>query len=57
MWIAHLLCSNTDERYAGFTAKPFVPRVPLVVTMLAGALPDVVFVVLQFLGIESFKLD
>lgn len=41
----------------GLVAKPFAPRVPLVVLALAGALPDAVFFILQFLGIESFNLD
>lgn len=41
----------------GLIAKPFAPRVPLVVLALAGALPDAVFFILQFLGVESFNLD
>ncbi|KAI8981154.1 hypothetical protein BD414DRAFT_491820 [Trametes punicea] len=49
MWIAHYA--------SGLIAKPFAPIVPLSVLTLAGALPDVVFFLLQFLGIETFNLD
>ncbi|KAI0081185.1 ICL-domain-containing protein [Panus rudis PR-1116 ss-1] len=49
MWIAH---------YApGLIAKPFAPRVPLLVLTPAGALPDALFFVLNFLGIEKFNFD
>ncbi|KAI0962358.1 hypothetical protein AcW1_001200 [Taiwanofungus camphoratus] len=49
MWIAHYA--------SGLIAKPLAPAVPLWLLCLAGALPDAVFFVLQFLGIESFRLD
>lgn len=49
MWIAHFA--------SGLIAKPFVPRVPLVVLALAGVLPDVAFFLLQFVGIETFNFD
>ncbi|RDX51926.1 hypothetical protein OH76DRAFT_229787 [Lentinus brumalis] len=49
MWIAHYA--------SGLVAKPFVPRVPLSLLTLAGALPDVIFFLLQFFGIETFNLD
>ena len=42
---------------SGLVAKPFAPIVPLSVLALAGALPDVVFFLLQFFGIETFSLD
>lgn len=68
MWIAHFAqgreqltyvrrCLVTDKHFAGLIAKPFVPRVPLAVLTLAGALPDVIFFVLQFFGIETFNFD
>ncbi|EJF67143.1 hypothetical protein DICSQDRAFT_47628 [Dichomitus squalens LYAD-421 SS1] len=49
MWIAHYA--------SGLAAKPFASVVPLSVLTLAGALPDVVFFILQFSGIETFNLD
>ncbi|EPQ60345.1 hypothetical protein GLOTRDRAFT_118651 [Gloeophyllum trabeum ATCC 11539] len=49
MWIAHYA--------SGLVAKPFAPGVPLWLLALAGALPDAVFFVLNFLGIESFQVD
>ncbi|KAI0756488.1 hypothetical protein C8Q80DRAFT_1128897 [Daedaleopsis nitida] len=49
MWIAHYA--------SGLIAKPFVPGVPLSLLTLAGALPDVSFLTLQFFGIETFNLD
>ncbi|KAI0718927.1 hypothetical protein C8T65DRAFT_570063 [Cerioporus squamosus] len=49
MWIAHYA--------SGLVAKPFAPRVPLSLLTLAGALPDVIFFLLQFFGIETFNLD
>ncbi|KAI0690757.1 hypothetical protein BC835DRAFT_1363182 [Cytidiella melzeri] len=49
MWIAHFA--------QGLVAKPFVPRVPLALLTFAGALPDAVFFLLQFLGIETFNFD
>lgn len=49
MWIAHFA--------SGLVAKPFAPRVPLAVLAFAGAMPDALFFVLQFFGIESFNLD
>ncbi|KAI0778695.1 hypothetical protein BD413DRAFT_511035 [Trametes elegans] len=49
MWIAHYA--------SGLIVKPFAPIVPLSVLTLAGALPDVVFFLLQFFGIETFNLD
>jgi hypothetical protein len=48
---------NTHENGIGLIAKPFAPRVPLAVLALAGALGDVVFFILQFVGIESFNFD
>ncbi|TCD62633.1 hypothetical protein EIP91_006617 [Steccherinum ochraceum] len=49
MWIAH---------YAqGLIAKPFAPRVPLIVLALAGAAPDAAFFLMQFVGIETFNFD
>ena len=67
MWIAHFasgeqgrlnthFISLTDV-WVGLIAKPFAPRVPLLVLTLAGAFPDALFFVLQMLGIESFNLD
>ena len=41
----------------GLAAKPFAPVVPLSVLTLAGALPDVVFFILQFFGVETFNFD
>ena len=38
-------------------AKPIAPRVPLLVLSLAGVLGDVIFFILQFLGIECFNPD
>ncbi|KAJ3526673.1 hypothetical protein NM688_g8232 [Phlebia brevispora] len=49
MWVAHYA--------SGLTAKPFAPRVPLVVLCLAGALSDALFFVLQLFGIEKFNFD
>ncbi|GJE86241.1 hypothetical protein PsYK624_023210 [Phanerochaete sordida] len=49
MWIAHYA--------SGLIAKPFAPRVPLVVLAFAGIASDALFFVLQMLGIESFNLD
>ncbi|KAI0715041.1 hypothetical protein C8Q76DRAFT_692965 [Earliella scabrosa] len=49
MWIAHYA--------SGLAAKAFAPDVPLSLLTLAGALPDVVFFLLQFIGIETFNLD
>ncbi|KAH9949396.1 hypothetical protein B0H21DRAFT_777358 [Amylocystis lapponica] len=49
MWIAHYV--------SGLVAKPFAPLVPLSVLCLAGALPDALFFLLQFVGIESFNLN
>ncbi|KAH9858314.1 hypothetical protein C2E23DRAFT_865209 [Lenzites betulinus] len=49
MWIAHYA--------SGLIAKPFAPTVPLSILALAGALPDVVFFILQFFGLETFNLD
>jgi len=49
MWVAH---------YAqGLMAKPFAPRVPLIVLTLAGAAPDAAFFLMQFFGIETFNFD
>lgn len=45
------------KAYLGLVAKPFAPRVPLAVLTLAGALPDVVFFLLQLVGIETFNFD
>ncbi|KAI0348117.1 hypothetical protein BDW22DRAFT_1341302 [Trametopsis cervina] len=49
MWIAHFA--------QGLVAKPFAPRVPLALLTFAGALPDALFFLLQFLGIETFNFD
>ncbi|KDQ63205.1 hypothetical protein JAAARDRAFT_694455 [Jaapia argillacea MUCL 33604] len=49
MWIAHFA--------SGLIAKPFAPGVPLSLLCLAGCLPDVVFFTLNFLGVESFRVD
>jgi len=49
MWIGHYS--------AGLAAKPFAPGVPLSLLCLAGALPDAIFFMLNFLGIESFSVD
>ncbi|KIP11743.1 hypothetical protein PHLGIDRAFT_63177, partial [Phlebiopsis gigantea 11061_1 CR5-6] len=47
-WIAHFA--------SGLVAKPFAPRVSLAVLAFAGPMPDALFFVLQFFGIESFNL-
>ena len=39
----------------GLIAKPFAPRVPLIVLAFAGVLPDAKFFLLQFFGIETFN--
>ncbi|KIJ66339.1 hypothetical protein HYDPIDRAFT_86875 [Hydnomerulius pinastri MD-312] len=49
MWIGHVA--------PALAAKPFAPGVPLSILALAGALPDATFFVLNFLGIESFRVD
>lgn len=49
MWIGHYT--------SGLIAKPFAPRIPLLVLAFAGIAPDALFFVLQMLGIESFNLD
>jgi len=49
MWVGHYA--------SGLVAKPFAPNVPLWLLVLAGGLPDAVFFVLQFFGIETFNLD
>lgn len=46
-----MMCST------GLVAKPFAPRVPLALLTFAGALPDALFFLLQFLGIETFNFD
>lgn len=49
MWVAHYA--------APLAIKPFAPEVPLSLLCLAGALPDALFFILNFLGIESFSVD
>jgi hypothetical protein len=49
MWIGHYA--------SGLIAKPFAPGVPLSLLCLAGAIPDVTFFVLNFLGIEAFAVN
>ncbi|OCH95660.1 hypothetical protein OBBRIDRAFT_766806 [Obba rivulosa] len=49
MWVGHYA--------SGLIAKPFAPTVPLWLLALAGAVPDAIFFILQFFGIESFNLD
>ena len=41
----------------GLFAKPFAPRVPLIVLALAGAAPDAAFFLMQFFGLETFNFD
>lgn len=47
----------TENSLLGLIAKPFAPRVPLLVLAFAGAIPDAAFFVLQFFGLETFNLD
>jgi hypothetical protein len=49
MWVAHFA--------PGLVAKIFAPYVPLSLLCLAGAAPDALFLILNFLGVESFRLD
>ena len=46
-----------SNAFIGLIAKPFAPDVPLAILCLAGALSDVVFFLLQFVGIETFNFD
>ncbi|KIJ24282.1 hypothetical protein M422DRAFT_237452 [Sphaerobolus stellatus SS14] len=49
MWVGHFA--------SGLIAKPFTPNTPLWVLTFAGAFPDALHFVLNFINIESFNFD